>query len=350
MAGIKDSYRRFVHHDPEGFDHPSLTQAFNDLAKSPVGRDIVRYYKDELQGSLYVTDHLPPGVLGETRGSDIVVHRGASADTLAHEMRHAYQNHAMGLYVTPTYNPFYNHIQTRMVEADAFSFACLNAITRWREAGYKTVQAAIENDLPSGNEDKAIYLVAFHAATTKNFDPDFMPRLMRKIFERYYTTIAITPGKESYEQRAMDHNVRVYKIMDRYINPSRASKVVSAGITGLLATTSLCSVGFGYLEPAMLGVSGMFLKDMLDTSSRRTTSRIIRDFGKTTEMLDALTEKLGVIPGIKGNYLNNLNDIKLSDPFFTELMNPEHHKIHNEWQTKIQAGIDRRALSNAGPK
>jgi|GEM_PF-4379480 hypothetical protein len=351
MAGITDLYRRFANHDPEGYDHPSLTKAFNDLAKSPIGRDIVRYYKDELRGPLFVTDDLPPGVLGQTTYSEIVVHTGASAETLAHEMRHAYQNHAMKLHGPLPYNPFYNHIQTRMIEADAFSFACLNAITRWRETGYKTVEDVINNEPDIRTENEAVYLIAFHAATVKDFDPDFMPRLMRKIFERYYGMIAVTPGISSYEQRAMDHGVHVYKIMDKYINPSRQNKLISGGIMGLLATTSLCSIGLGYFEPAALSLSGMFLKDIFDTSTRRAKDRIVTDFSKTTEMIDELTEKLGVIPGMKGNYLIQPNDIKLSDPFFTHVMNPKHHDLHKEWSGRIQAGIDRRALSNnAGPK
>lgn len=350
MAGLKDSYDRFVAYDPEGYDHPSLTKAFNDLAKSSVGRDILRYYRDELKGPIYVTNRLPPNVLGETTFSDIAVQPGVDAETLAHEMRHAYQNHAMQLHEQTPYNPFFNHIQTRMVEADAFSFACLNAITRWHEAGYKSVLDVTKNIPRPRTDNEAVYLMAFHAASLRNFDPDYMPQLMRKIFERYYGMIATDDREECYEQRAMDHSVRLYRMMDKYINPTMMDKAIRVGVMGLLTTTSLCSFGFGYLEPAIIGVSGMALKGWFDKSREHAASRITQDFNQTTKLIDDLAEKLGHIPGMKANYLTGTNDLKLSDPFFTHLMRPEHHAQHKEWQDKIQAGIDRRTLSSHAPK
>jgi hypothetical protein len=350
MNGLKTTYQRFVKHDPEGYDHPSLTKAFNDLAKSPVGRDILKYYRDDLKGPLMVYDGLPPGVYGETSYSDIIVRSGVSADTLAHEMRHAYQFHDMCIQDTPIFNPFFSHMMVRMIEADAFSFGCLNAITRWNEIGYKTYFDVLQNETDIHSEHEAVHLRAFHAASLKNFDPDVMPRLMRKVFDIYYRKIATTNSESSYEQRAMESSVRLYQYMDKRINPSRESKILRTGISGLLGTSTLCSIGFGYPELAFLGVSALVAKGVMETMEENTTLRMIDDFGKTKELIDGLAEKLGVIPGMKENYLTNKGDLKLSDPVYTHLMDQNHHKLHQEWQDKIQDGIKKRGPSINGPR
>lgn len=350
MSGLKNSYQKYMDHDPEGFDHPSLTKGFNDLAKSPIGRNIVRYYREELKAPLYVSNDLPPGVLGETWHSEIIVTPGANAEMLAHEMRHAYQNHAMKLHDRLIYNPFFHHTQTRMIEADAFAFACLNAITRWREMGYRSASEVLLKEPKPTTENEAVYLFAFQTAQNKNFDPEFMPRLMRKTFERYYFMIAAASHPTSYEQRAMDHGVRLYKAIDDTINPPRLRKLTHAGISGLLATTALFSTGFGLWEPAILCLTGLGIKAAFERVNHHSIARITDDFNNTTQLIDGLCEKLGGIPGIEGNYLTNPKDIKLSAPFFTEMISPKHLAIHKEWQDKIQAGIKRRAPANDGPK
>lgn len=300
-------FQRFAKPSLRGYSHPSLTDAFNKMAQSPIGQKAVDYCKS-LSYPLYVTDEMEDGTLGTCSPERIEVRPNSTYGTLAHEMRHAFQMHAQETHAGDSGNPVLEHMKVRMTEADAFTFSCLVKMARWKELGY-----AADTDLLATEKDTyAIERLAYKVYATKNFHPQLLLEVLKQVFNYYYLTIAQAAGdKDNYEKSGMRAAERSYRNLDNLLNPSWDT----------------------------LAFRLFYKKEQEEELQER-----LKQYCSTTELIDNFAKKLGQIPGLEGNYLTDTRGAKLSSPAYIGVLSEKAAAFHQEWHQKIMDGVMRRGL------
>ncbi|MGZ9096749.1 MAG: DUF6782 family putative metallopeptidase [Micavibrio sp.] len=303
-------FQRFAKPSLRGYSHPSLTDAFNKMAQSPIGQKAMDYCKS-LSYPLYVTDEMEDGTLGTCSPERIEVRPNSTYGTLAHEMRHAFQMHAQKTHAGDSGNPILEHMKVRMTEADAFTFSCLVKMARWKELGFTA-----ETNLPATEKDTyAIERLAFKVYATKNFHPQILLEVLRQVFNYYYLSIAeAAEEKDSYEKSGMQAAERSYRNFDAMLNPSWETRALR-----------------------------LFYKKEQDADLQNR----LKQYRNTSELIDDFAKKLGQIPGIEGNYLTDTRGAKLSSPAYIGVLSEKAAAFHQEWHQKIMDSMARRGLKPA---
>lgn len=307
MTSLLDHIKRFAQLEPSGYDHPSLKESFNKLTQSPFGRQ-AKAFSQQQDYEIIINDKMQETILGSCDYYNIYVRTGATYDTLAHEMRHAFQIHALGTHVgTGGYNPLFRHMEVRMTEADAFTFSCLVKLSRWKELGYKQADICANDIDDTNNLDLGVYA----AYANKNYDPKVLLEILRRVFDYYYKTIATASGvmDETYEKRGMEVAALSYQKLEEALTPPKT----------------------------MMGV----IRNTLFSSRHKTAvNEKITEYQDTKRLVDNLAERLGQIPGLEANYLTDTTGYKFSEPAYLGLAMPEVFKFHADWHQKIQAQIN----------
>jgi hypothetical protein len=307
---LRSVFQRFAKPSLRGYNHPSLTDAFNKMAQSPVGQKAVDYCKS-LSYPLYVTDEMEDGTLGTCSPERIEVRPNSTYGTLAHEMRHAFQMHALETHEGDSGNPILEHMKVRMTESDAFTFSCLVKMARWKELGY-----AADTDLLATEKDTyAIERLAYKVYATQNFHPQLLLEVLRQVFNYYYLTIAQAAGhKDNYEKSGMRAAERSYRKLDNLLNPSWDTLAFR-----------------------------LFYKKEQDEELQGR----LKQYRNTSELIDNFAKTLGNVPGLEGNYLTDTRGSKLSSPAYIGVLSKKAAAFHQEWHQKIIDGLTRNGLKPA---
>ncbi len=308
-------FQRFAKPPLRGYDHPSLKDAFNKMAQSPFGQNAVDYCKS-LSYPIIVTDDMEDGTQGTCSHERIRVRPNSNYGTLAHEMRHAFQMHALKMHQGDSGNPIFNHMQVRMTEAVAFTFSSLVKLSRWKECGYTadTNLMAIEDGvLP-------IEKMAFTAYAAQQFMPSVLPKILKHIFTYYYTMIAnADPDRSVYEKTGMRAAKESYQQLDRLLNPP-------------------------FDKSKQADLSDRISRALYEWAWKGELEYRLAQYNKTAELIDNFAKSLGTVPGLEKNYLTETQGPKLSDPAYLGILGKKAAACHQEWGRKIADGMARRNL------
>ena len=305
---LRSVFQRFAKPSLRGYDHPTLTDAFNKMAQSPFGQKAVDYCKS-LSYPIYVTDDMEDGTLGTCSYDRIRVRPNSTYGTLAHEMRHAFQMHALETHQGESGNPILDHMKVRMTEADAFTFSCLVKMARWKELGYDS-----ETDLIAAEKGThAIERMAYKVYATQKFHPALLLEVLKQVFNYYYQSIAnAAEGHDGYEKTGLRAAERSYRELDNLLNPKWDTLAFR-----------------------------LFFKKAQDEELQEK----LKQYRSTSELIDNFAKTLGQISGLDGNYLTDTRGGKLSSPAYIGLLSDKASAFYKEWHQKIMDGVARRGLS-----
>ena len=313
MRSLFKNLKRLVSPVPPGYDHPALKDMFNKLAQSPFGRQAVAYCKRR-DYEIIVTDKMAEkNILGTCSYTDIQLRPDATSGTMAHEMRHAFQMHGLETHAGGLFNPVFKHMEVRMTEADAFTYTCLVKMSRWKELGYEPQDIYLEKD--ELNDTDSIEIKAYAAYARKEFDPAVLLEILRRVFNYHYEIITVSSSsiREGYERRGMEAAERAYqRLEDALMPPQTMMEVVMNALFG---------------RDRQAGLKTM-----------------VAEYNNTAALIDDLAERLGQVPGLKGNYLTDTTGPKLSSSYYVGLAMPDVLQFHAERHRKIETQMNRHKL------
>ena len=271
----------------DGYSHPSLTQAFNDVALSPKGLAVVNHCR-AIKFPLQVCTSFREKILGDCSPAKMRVLAGTGFRTIAHESRHAFQIATQGVQDNHLASPLPYHIIGRMMEADAAAFTSMVAIERWHSLGYTAPEKLPPEELKGADPGEILGLTIYDHLK-KN--PRWEAHLMRTLFQYHYDRLQ---NNTFYESKFMKTAAFMYaQIHDDLSN-------------------------FKWFP----------------FPNKKERAQIIDNFQNPEKIILPAIEKLGCVLTLDVNYLTETRPA-LTPPGLMKAFHPSVQELHDVWQGKI---------------